>query len=195
MNSMLSCQLCVAHSVGPPFPTFRTFASTVAATDWRTGSRVQYGLQLGPESSHSLETASFSTNKFEFRPPAVRAQQAGYSNDCRGMSCSRPVGWVHASASMALQPWISHSGCCTSSTWGPEPHQNPRKARSATLQVSPPPQPASCIHVLPSHCQNRSTLTELLTLCAAGDRYVAIWPPWSDPGTALEPDQSAAAAR
>ena len=36
---------------------------------------------------------------------------------------------------------------------------------------------------------------ELLTLCAAGDRYVAIWPPWSDPGTALEPDQDPAAAR
>ena len=135
------------------------------------------------------------TTNFEFRPPAVRAQQAGYSNDCRGMSCSRPVGWVHASASMALQPWISHSGCCTSSIWGAEPHQNPRKWIGARTQVSPPPQPASCIHPIASHCIFRSDLNVLLTVCVAGTPYVAIWPPWSDPGTALEPDQDPAAAR
>ena len=124
-----------------------------------------YGLWLGPEITHSLETASFSTNNFEFRPPAVRAQQAGYSNDCRGMSCSRPVGWVHASGSMALQPPDSHSGCCTSSIWGAEPHQNPFKARGEILQVPPPTQPASCICPMPSHCIFRSALSELLTVC------------------------------
>ena len=39
------------------------------------------------------------------------------------------------------------------------------------------------------------SLVELLTLAVAGDAYVPIWPPWSDPGTALEPDQHPAAAR
>ena len=48
---------------------------------------------------------------------------------------------------------------------------------------------------MPSHCIFRWNLIELLTLSVAGDRYVAILAPWSDPGTALEPDQHPAAAR
>ena len=43
---------------------------------------------------------------------------------------------------------------------------------------------------MPSHCIFRWTLIELLTLSVAGGAYVAIWPPWSDHGEALEPDQS-----
>ena len=61
------------------------------------------------------------------------------------MARSRPVGWVHALASMALQPWISHSGCCTSSIWGSEPHQNPQKG----IRQQPPWSASSCPG---SHC-------------------------------------------
>ena len=48
---------------------------------------------------------------------------------------------------------------------------------------------------MPSHCLSRLTLLEILTLCVAGDRYVAILAPWDDPGTALGARQDPAAAR
>ena len=48
---------------------------------------------------------------------------------------------------------------------------------------------------MPSHCLSRFALLEILTLCVAGTQYVAILAPWSDHGEALEPNQSAAAAR
>ena len=144
---------------------------------------------------HSLETASSETTNFEFDRSGGTGASTAQRVNCHGI---RPSGIIHmpdASGPMALQPPDSHSGCCTSSIWGAEPHQNPLKWIIARQQVSPPPQPASCIHPIASHCINRWELIELLTLCAAGTPYVAIWPPWGDPGTAQEPDQSAAVAR
>ena len=144
---------------------------------------------------HSLETASSETTNFEFDRSGGTGASTAQRVNCHGI---RPSGIIHmpdASGPMALQPSDSHSGCCTSSIWGAEPHQNPLTARAAIQQVSPPTHPAPRTHPIASHCIFRSDLNVLLTVCVAGTPYVAIWPPWSDPGTALEPDQDPAAAR
>ena len=154
-----------------------------------------YGLYLGPEITHSLETASSETTNFEFDRSGGTGASTAQRVNCHGI---RPSGIIHmpdASGPMALQPSDSHSGCCTSSIWGAEPHQNPQFGISARTQVSPPMSPTSCTCPMPSHCIFRWNLIDLLTVCVAGTPYVAIWPPWSDPGTALEPDQHPAAAR
>ena len=131
-------------------------------------SSTQYGLQLGPEITHSLETASSETTNFEFDRSGGTGASTAQRVNCHGI---RPSGIIHmpdASGPMALQPSDSHSGCCTSSIWGAEPHQNPRKWITAYQQVSPPPQPASCTCPMPSHCINRWNLIESLTLCVTG---------------------------
>ena len=117
------------------------------------------------------------------------------SSNCHGMARSRPLGQVHASASMALHPWISHSGCCTSSIWSPELQPDAVFCNTAGEFASPATQPAFCMCPMPSHCRIRSALLHFLTLAVAGTPYAAIWPPWDDLGEALRPDQTAAAAR
>ena len=105
---------------------------------WQPAFHGPYGLYLGPEITHSLETASSETTNFEFDRSGGTGASTAQRVNCHGI---RPSGIIHmpdASGPMALQPSDSHSGCCTSSIWGPEPHQNPRKQVLANFPPSPP---------------------------------------------------------